>query len=496
MPIQPFASESTLTDLLRAATLTLALGAYTSSITLAQDTPAPAPMPAPTPQQIETIVKARTRSTPPTPAPPQTPLAFRNVTVVDVTNGKLLPDQTVLVTGNRIGTIGPAATVAIPDSTLIINAEGKFLIPGMWDMHVHIDERVGWYPLLIANGVTGVREMAQRFRHGTDSFRVWQREVMEGKRIGPRSYGPSADLTNANGITIKSVDDVPHIVDSLKQAGVVFLKYHDDNGDPDIFFAIAREARRVGLPLVGHLTEFVSDVEASDSGVRSVEHAQESHQCWQSFPGWPEPPDSPFAKKRCDPVAKAFIKNGTWLTPTLVVFYYQDEGHTQDAQMFLQTMHSLGLRKILAGSDASQNGNILGVQLNPGFSLLQEVVLLVGGGLSPLEAIQSATLNPAKFIGGTDSLGTVTEGKLADLVLLDANPVADIRNILKVRAVVANGRYFDRPILDAMDPDGVRRAKVFADQQAAVVAPATNTHAKPSDVGAPTVEDDKATDPR
>jgi imidazolonepropionase-like amidohydrolase len=486
MPIQPLPD---IADVVRAAALTLA-----STLALAAGHPlGAAGLAAQDPAPVRPLSPGKPKivSAPPKPAPPQTPLALRDVTVIDVTDGKLVPGQTVLVSGSHIQTIGPTATVTVPDSALVISAEGKFLIPGMWDMHVHIDERVGWYPLLIANGITGVREMAQRFRHGTDSFRVWQREVMDGKRIGPRSYGPSADLTNANGIELKTADDARRVIDSLKAAGIVFLKYHDDNGDPDLFFAIAREARRAGLPLVGHLTELASDVEASDSGMRSVEHAQESHQCGQSFPGWPEAPGTPFAKKRCGPVAQAFIRNGTWLTPTLVVFYYQDEGHTQDAQKFLQTMHSLGVRRILAGSDASQNGNILGVQLDPGFSLLQEIVLLVGGGLTPLEAVQSATLNPAKLIGGTDSLGTVAEGKLADLVLLDDNPVADIRNILKVRAVVANGRYFDRPTLDAMDPEGVKRAKAFAEQQATVVAP-TTTYPKQRDA-APVEEPDKDT---
>jgi hypothetical protein len=411
------------------------------------------------------------KSSPPTPAPPAVPLAFDSVTIVDVTNGKLLRAQTVVVDGNRIQAVGAAGKVSVPAGATIVSAAGKYLIPGLWDMHAHVDERTAWYPLFIAHGVTGVREMAQRFEHGTDSFRVWQREVMEGKRIGPRSYGPSADLTNANGITLTTPADARRVIDSLKAAGVLFLKYHDDNGDPGLFFAIAREAKRAGLPLVGHVSVFTSDVEAADSGLTSLEHAQESHQCWIGFPGWPEPPNSPFAKKRCGPVAEAFIRNGTWLTPTLVVFYYQDEGHTQDAQKFLQTIHSLGVRNFLAGSDASQNGNILGVPLEPGFSLLQEIVLMVGGGLTPLQALQSATLNPAKLMKATDSLGTVAPGKLADLVLLDANPVADIRNVLKVRAVVANGRYFDRPILDAMDPEGMKRAAAFAEQQASVVQP-------------------------
>lgn len=400
------------------------------------------------------------------PVPAAKTLAFEGVTVIDVTTGKLLPEQTVVVDGTRLQAVGPSAQVTVPAGAQVMDARGKYMVPGFWDMHAHIDERAkAWYPLFLAHGITGVREMAQRFPNGLDSFAVWQKQVAEGQRIGPRSAGTSADLTNANGIEIKTADDANRVIDSLKARGVAFLKYHDDNGEPDLYYAMLNAAKRNGLPLVGHLSHFVPDEEASDSGHASVEHAQENHQCWPDFPGWPEPLGSPYAKKRCEPVAKAYMRNNTWMTPTLVVFYYQEDGQTQDAQRFVQTMYSLGFRNYLTGSDASQNGNILGVQLQPGFSLLQEIVLLARGGLTPLEALQAATLNPAKFLKATDSLGTVATGKLADVVLLDDNPLTNIHNVLKIHGVVANGRYFDRATLDQLDPEGVKLARTFVTQQ-------------------------------
>lgn len=436
-----------------------------------------------TAQQTGTAPKA-TATTPVLAPPPASPLAFKDVTVIDVRDGHLAPGQTVVIVGNRLQTVGPSQQVAIPDGVQVIEAQGKYLVPGFWDMHAHVDERAkAWYPLFIAHGITGIREMAQRFPHGTDSFRVWQREVAAGTRVGPRSAGTSADLTNANGITIETPKDADRVIDSLKKAGIDFLKYHDDNGDPELYFAMLRAAKRNGMPLVGHLSQFVTDEQASDSGQLSIEHAQENHQCWPDFPGWPEPLGSPFAKKRCEPVVKAYMRNGTWMTPTLVVFYYQEDGQTQDAQHFLQTMYSLGFKNYLTGSDASQNGNVLGVPLQPGFSLQQEIVLLVGGGLTPLEALQATTLNPAKFLHATDSLGTVAAGKLADVVLLDDNPLTDIRNVLKIQAVVANGHYFDRPTLDKMDPEGLKLAKTFIEQQggsAETAAPATTSPGSPA----------------
>src|SRR5690606_805663 len=151
-----------------------------------------------------------------------------------------------------------------------------------WDMHVHIDAPGSddlalqdslyraTYPRFIAHGVTGIREMAQRFPGGADSFRVWQRDVLAGQRVGPRAVGPSADVTYGNRLRVAGPADARRVIDSLHAAGDAFVKYHDDKGNPEIFFALAHEARRVGIPLVGHVSVDVSNVAASDSGMRSI----------------------------------------------------------------------------------------------------------------------------------------------------------------------------------------------------------------------------------
>jgi imidazolonepropionase-like amidohydrolase len=413
-----------------------------------------------------------------TPKPATAPLAFTGVTVVDVSNGRLVPEQTVVVAGNRVHTVGPTGQVRVPAGAHVVDATGKYLIPGLWDMHVHVGNLVDWYPRFIAHGVTGVREMAQRFRGGADSFRVWQREFAAGTRVGPRMVGPSADLTNGPGLRIRTPADAARIIDSLKAAGMVFLKYHDNRGDPELYFAMLRAARQAGLPVVGHITEKVTEVEAADSGQRGIEHTISHPRCWPalgtlhsvadaSATAATAPvataSDSVVAANACGQAAEAYSRNGTWLVPTLAVAFYMKRV-MEPRQSLVRTMRQRGVTRFLTGTDTSpQYQQQYGMP--PGVALPQELVFLVESGLTPLEVLQAATLNPAKFLDATDSLGAVAPGKLADLVLLDADPLTNIYNVMKISAVVANGRYFDRAALDALDPKGPQQIKDFAGQR-------------------------------
>jgi cytosine/adenosine deaminase-related metal-dependent hydrolase len=405
-------------------------------------------------------------------------LAFTGVTVVDVADGRLVPEQTVVVTGNRVQTVGPMGKIRVPAGAQVVEAKGKYLIPGLWDMHVHVNDLVDWYPRFIAHGVTGVREMAQRFRGGADSFRVWQREFAAGTRVGPRMVGPSADLTSGGGIRIRTPADATRIIDSLKAAGMVFLKYHDNRGNPELYFAMLRAARQAGLPVVGHIPRTITEVEVADSGQRGVEHTISHPLCWPAlatlhsvvneFDTVAAAPvatesDSVLAANVCGQAAEAYIRSGTWLVPTLAVAFYMKRV-MQPRQSFVRTMRQRGVIRFLTGTDTSPRYSAQ-YGISPGVALLQELVFLVESGLTPLEVLQTATLNPAKFLEATDSLGTVAPNKLADLVLLDADPLANIYNVMKIRAVVVNGRYFDRAALDALDPTGMQRVKDFAEQR-------------------------------
>lgn len=448
------------------------------------------------------------------PVPVARPLVFDRVTIVDVERGKLLPKQRVVIAGNRIQTVGAMGAVKLPQHAQVVDARGKYLIPGLWDMHVH-PAQYGlyfaselFYPLFIANGVTGIRD-AWTSEPIERQVQLWH-EILAGTRVGPTRQllaGPAHHLYEYN----ERPEDIQKTVDSLKAAGANFLKTYP------FTFEVAAAIRRAGLPFGGHV-EFragiskgpVSAIEASDSGISIIDHVGSAGGLDTLCMG----PQASVA--RCQPVAERLRRNNTWFAPTLMAYAYWPEPHTgQASRDFMQrfrsfftcfwksetldtlalgtlraalrsgvgrpaadsTADSLGLQivrrvalPLVAGTDAISgpssgdppygpaNDEVL---LKPaGFSLHAELALYVLEGLTPLEALQTATLNPAKMLRATDSLGTVAAGKLADLVLLDADPLADILNTMAIRAVVANGRYFDRAALDALLTDS--KAKVQA----------------------------------
>jgi len=422
-----------------------------------------------------------------------TPVVFDEVTVVDVEHDKLIPDQRVVVVGTRIQAVGRASNVTLPPAAHVVDAHGKYLIPGLWDMHAHADRVPSIYALLVANGVTGIREMTSEWPEDFDLIRRQRQEIARGALVGPRIVATSHDFAGpmcggsfpmtasdtslirvaaaalmsadcSDSGTVRTPEEIRRFVDTLKAGGVDFVKAHMIS-DPKVYFAFLAEARRVGIPAVGHLGgafgRAVTEIEASDSGLRSIEHLPEMG-CWQKnwnswINGGASLPDS-IMERQCAVVAKRLRHNGTWIVPTLYILYHLNLLNMQlDFEAPTRTLGVLYRfgAPILAGSDASTEPDQENQPLES--ALHEELALLVKSGLTPLDALRAATLNPAKFFGGTDSLGTVAQGKLADLVLLDADPLADITNTRKIRAVVANGRYYDRAALDGVLADA--RAK-------------------------------------
>jgi imidazolonepropionase-like amidohydrolase len=431
-------------------------------------------------------------------------VVFDDVTVVDVVHGTLLPQQRVVIAGTRIQAVGSPKTVKIPTGATVVDARGKYLIPGLWDMHAHSAGAKNVYPLLIANGITGIREMSSEWPSGFEQIRQRRREIASGTLVGPRIVATSNDfyspvctrpalehlarmvyaqtvdakstpdssqlngvvagmLNNApcltmNANTVKTPDEVRRMVDTLKAGGVDFVKAHAVS-DRQVYLAFLSEAKRVGIPAAGHLTgpdgRAVTEIEASDSGIRSVEHINEVS-CWQDERHANEAsrkvvpwPDS-IAEKQCAAVAAHFTRNGTWLVPTLYVFHYPVFGDVSDSAQYTHAvtlLHRAGT-PMLAGTDAYTQSNVKEQMLES--ALHKELVLLVEAGFTPAEALRAATVNPAQFFDATDTLGTIAPGKVADCILLNANPLADIHNTRAIRAVVANGHYFDRAALDAL----------------------------------------------
>lgn len=442
------------------------------------------------------------------------PLAIVHVTVIDVATGNRLPDRTVITRGNRIVSVAPAATASIPRDARVVDGGGKFLIPGLWDMHVHAawPDRWRWIgPLFIANGVTGVREMWGAH----PVIARWRDALKDGSFAGPRMVASGNLIDGAppiwpTSLVARTAAEGRRLVASEQAAGAEFIKVYA-RLSRDTYFAIADEAKRRRIPFVGHVPFSVTAAEASDAGQKSFEHlvgiaaactprGDELQRARDSL--MRAPPDTTrrgmllsaveretretFVAARCDSLYRRFVANGTWQVPTLTVLrgqaYQNDTALTNDPRLkylppaivsgwdyrsltrarvrapevwaearlgFDRSLEIVGAMSragvaILAGTDVT-NPHCL-----PGFSLHDELELLVRSGLTPLQALQAATLSPAKFFNATDSLGAIDAGKVADLLLLDADPLTDVTNTTKIRAVIADGRLFDRARLDAM----------------------------------------------
>ncbi len=455
-------------------------------------------------------------------------IAIRSVTVVDVTNGSLRPEQTVVVEGNRITTVGPTDLVRAPDAADLVDGAGGFLIPGLWDMHVHSVANVTWdmdvrtignlewhFPLFLAYGVTGVRNMNDATADPTlELTRSVKRQLADGDLVGPRllANGPAVDgdppLTS-NPVIVRTAAEARAVVDTLADHGADFVKVYT-NLSREAYFAILDRARQRGIPVDGHPPFRVLPVEAADGGQRTFEHllamalgcstAADSER--QEFARILSDPGRSAVVERSplelfrherrlyesrDPAAcretiEAYRRSGAAEAPSLVGY-----DHVVKAQEILSDPENLQLvppavRRNWVERLNSETGrtvcSILGplpaLQLEntrllheagvvllaatdvgipmlvPGLSLHEELGLLVEAGLTPLEALQTATVNPARVLGMADSSGTIEAGKLADLVVLDANPLADITNTQRIRAVVANGRLYRRADLDRL----------------------------------------------
>jgi len=429
-------------------------------------------------------------------------LAITHVTIIDATGSAPQPDMTVIVKQGRIVELGKSAAIQSPADAIAVNGAGKYLIPGLWDMHVHTvfgdwlprNEKVV-LPLFVANGVTGVRDMGGDL----DVLKVWRSSIAAGRLLGPRMViaGPMLDgpvPRFPSSAPVANAAQGRKVVDDLKSRGVDFIKIQSLI-PRDGYFAAADEAKKLGIVFVGHVPDAVRASEASNAGQKSIEHFTGIFEGCSTIEDQliKGPKGLGLNVKTYDPArAQALIalmvKNQTWQVPTLVwergqwlvddidlshdpltkyaPAAWKDRTWPMFVKDILKDMDTdpLPVRKkfvqmeldmtlamfragvpFMAGTDTAA-----GVHVFPGFSLHQELELFVRAGLTPMQALQTATLNPAKFLGTLADQGTVEHGKVADLVMLDANPLDDIANTKKIRAVVLAGRYFDRAALDRM----------------------------------------------
>ena len=429
-------------------------------------------------------------------------VVINNVSVVDVQSGEVWADQTVILERNRIASVGPSRSAKYPRNAPSLNGHGYFLIPGLWDMHVHLvfgdwfpGARDITLPLLVANGVTGVRDMGSELEIVQD----WRNEIEAGRLLGPRIFtsGPMLDGPQPrfpSSIAITTPEDGRRGVDQLKQRGADFIKLQS-LVPREAVFAIADEAKKQELAFAGHVPDSVRASEMSEAGMKSFEHLIGIFE--GSSPGEDDflkggKTEGRFLESydsgRAAALASLLAKNQTWQCPTLVwerggnlidVTDFAKDGRakyvpaswknktwkrfadeimkaygTDDIAVrkkfiekeleVVQLLHKAGV-PFLAGTDTPP-----GVYVFPGYSLHEELQRFVAAGFTPLEALQTATLNAARFLGVDQQLGTIEKGKLADLVLLNANPLEDISNTQKIAAVIVNGRYYSGKDLEKM----------------------------------------------
>jgi Amidohydrolase family len=399
-------------------------------------------------------------------------IAITNVTVIDVLTGAKQAAVTVVTKGGEIAGVGRA--VAVPRGAVRVDGTGKFLIPGLWDMHSH-NQASGAesMDLYLAHGVVGTRDMGSDL----DFILPLRDRLRRGEVSGPEivAAGPMLDNAPADWPyrrRVTNAREAREAVRDLKRRGVDFIKVHN-NTPREVFFAIAEEAPRLGLPVAGHIPFAVTVAEGAASGMRTIEHFSESR-VFRECAGTPQPYDA----ERCRPLFDDLAAREIWQTPTLAffralpdVFSGKPVPHAEYAsdslleltrknvevskldEGALSVIRGLSRTSLTVVRDMLPRGNrfLAGCDGSvPGFCLHDELQILSEAGLSPLQAIQAATINPAKLLGREATQGSVAAGKRADLVLLEADPVADIANTRRIAAVVVSGRFLSKIDIDRM----------------------------------------------
>jgi hypothetical protein len=462
---------------------------------------------------ILSVAAAACASAPPARSTSDADLLLRNVTVVDVTAGRTASNRDVLLKADRIVGVVPTGRASVPAAARVIDGRGAFVIPGLWDMHAHLfmqlDPIRQQLPLFTAYGVTGIRVMNTPMLTGAlERYREIESRIARGELVGPRILSIGSWVVNgASGVTdampayykARTDDEGRQLARHLKDLGFDFIKIYG-GVSREGYLGLTDEARKLGIPFAGHEPAAMSAIELSNAGQRSVEHSRIFLlNCWPGADSVRQrrltAPATVLRQRMvdeyspgaCGEVFRTFAKNGTYITPTHVTrkmdAFADHEALRRDPRLrYIPVRQQMGWYTDANGmvaSDPSPAGRkaymdfyLKGLQITaaayragvpvmlgtdagdsfvvPGASVHEELGELVKGGLTPAEALRAATLSGATFLGRTAEFGSVEAGRVADLVLLDANPLADIANTQRIRAVIRGGRVFARAALDSM----------------------------------------------
>lgn len=439
-------------------------------------------------------------------------LLIRHATIVDVENARLLPDQAVATSGNRIVAVGPDAEIAANwHAPKTVNAQSRYLIPGLWDMHVHfgggpdlLAENKALLPLYVAHGITTVRDASGDLPYDVLD---WRAEIANGKLFGPTllSSGPKIEGVKPvwrGTLEAGSRADVDAAIEKLRALNVDFVKITDSTLTPELFLYAVSKARAAGLNTSGHIPMALTVGQAVDAGLSSIEHIDYAYKAGVKSEAAIAADfaagkiDRAEATRQLDggfdpATAMASYRHlaakGVSVTPTLnggrIIAFLDQDDHANDAYLayigpklratynwrieraakadaagiarrhanyargaaVLPMLQAAGV-SIMAGTDAG----FLNSFNYPGIGLHDEIALFVENGLTPAQALQSATRAGPAWFNQLDRYGSIAPGKAADMVLLNANPLADIAATRAIEAVILRGQLQDRPALDRM----------------------------------------------
>lgn len=439
-------------------------------------------------------------------------ILIKNINIINVETSKVDSSQNIIITADRITHIESKHKLFDYKATTTIDGSNKYIIPGLWDMHAHPDDPEVWrmspeadkrdllMPLFVINGVTGIRDMAGEI----SVVKAWRKKQEEGSLLVPKIFagGPLLDGPNPmwdGSVGIDSPEKVNHVVDSLINEGIDFLKVYSLL-PRDTYLALSQYANEIDFPFVGHVPFTVPPSEAAITGMKSQEHLLEilkecadtpSEEFIANIRNMDNGIDrsnaintfriATFNETKADSLYALFVEKNIWHCPTLSMWYknaWYEEELIKDRELlsylpkylqkywtpkvndhltnrdnldFIKTkkklynlylkmvkrMHEKGVL-LLAGTDTGANPLCF-----PGVGVHNELKAFLEAGLTPMEALQTATINPAIFFEIYSDYGSVEIGKVADLVILDKNPIENIDNIRSINAVVQNGVLID-----------------------------------------------------
>ena len=436
-------------------------------------------------------------------------IIITNVNIIDVENIEVQHNKTIVIIDNKITSISDFSENDILQAANIIDGSEKYIIPGLWDMHTHVfytypetgvpiakpEYLKNFNKIMVANGVLGFRDM-----YGVDdAMHIYVKGIANGEFF-PQRFIYSNHLLDGNptvwpmNLSVYTPEEAVRVVDSLANTETDFIKVYS-NLTLESLQAIGKRCQELNIDMVGHIPNAVTPIEAVMAGMKSSEHGYGFVEIMSPLNdslrarGYRLGDRKLMLENQSDTLGTELFElmkeKGHWIVPTMVMMngvtkinspydipdeenykyvYEEDREHwkiyrnnvseeiydlrsrwNRRSEEIVGIMHQYGIG-ILAGTDFACDNPFT----YPGFSLHEELKNLSGCGLSNGEALKTATINPAKFLNATDSLGSVSVNKMADLIILNKNPLDNIENTTNISAVISNGKYFNRTQLDTM----------------------------------------------